>query len=106
MMQAVQGKLNAGLPCQKQLSTRRRFSFTNKLDFRKKLVTCYIWNIVLYGAGAWTLWKVDQKHLECFEMWCWRRMEKIGQTDHVRNGVLQRVKKERNILQTMKKEEW
>jgi len=27
----------------------------------------------------------DQKHLESFEMWCWRRMEKISWTDHVRN---------------------
>jgi hypothetical protein len=27
----------------------------------------------------------EQKHLENFEMWCWRRMEKIGWTDHVRN---------------------
>jgi len=25
---------------------------------------------------------VDQKHLEGFEMWCWRRME-ISWTDHV-----------------------
>ena len=28
---------------------------------------------------------MDQKHLESFEMWCWRRMEKISWTDHVRN---------------------
>jgi len=34
----------------------------------------------------------DQKYLENFEMWCWRRMEKISWTDHVRNGeVLLRV---------------
>jgi hypothetical protein len=32
-------------------------------------------------------------------MWCWRRMEKIGWTDHVRNEeVLLRVKEQRNIL--------
>jgi hypothetical protein len=42
---------------------------------------------------------VDQKHLESFEMWCWRRMEKISWTDHVRNEeVLLRVKEQRNIL--------
>jgi hypothetical protein len=42
---------------------------------------------------------VDQKHLESFEMWCWRRMEEISWTDHVRNeDVLLRVKKQRNIL--------
>jgi hypothetical protein len=28
---------------------------------------------------------VDQKHGESFEMWYWRRIEKIGCTDHVRN---------------------
>jgi hypothetical protein len=32
-------------------------------------------------------------------MWCWRRMEKISWTDHVRNeDVLLRVKELRNIL--------
>ena len=46
---------------------------------------CYIWSIALYGAETWTLRKVDQKYLECFEMWCWRRMEKISWTDRVRN---------------------
>jgi hypothetical protein len=41
---------------------------------------------------------VDQKRLEGFEMWCWRRVEKISWTDHVRNEeVLLRVKKQRNI---------
>jgi hypothetical protein len=39
----------------------------------------------LYGAETWTLRTVDQKHLESFEMWCWRTMEKISWTDHVRN---------------------
>ena len=32
-------------------------------------------------------------------MWCWRRLEKISWTDHVRNEeVLLRVKEQRNIL--------
>ena len=31
---------------------------------------------------------VDQKHLESFEMWCWRRMENISWTDHMRNEEL------------------
>jgi hypothetical protein len=35
-------------------------------------------------------------------MWCWRRMEKIIGTDLVRNVVSLRVKKERNILHTIK----
>jgi hypothetical protein len=71
------------------------------------LPTTYSWinfNIILIyaGAGSWTLRKVDQKHLESFEMWYWRRME-ISWTGRVRNEeVLQRVSEERNILQTVK----
>jgi hypothetical protein len=46
----------------------------------------------------------DQKHLESFEMWYWRRMEKISWTDHVRNEeVLLRVKEQRNILHEISK---
>jgi hypothetical protein len=51
---------------------------------RKKLVNCYIWTIALYGAETWTLWAVYQKHVESFEMWCWRRIEKMNWTDYVR----------------------
>ena len=47
---------------------------------------------------------LEQKHLESFEMWCWRRMEKIGWTDHVRNEeVLLRVMEQRNILHEISK---
>ena len=65
---------------------------------------CYVWSIALYGAETWLLWAMDQKHLESFEMWCWRRMEKISWTDHVRNEVvLLRVKEQRNILHEIHK---
>jgi len=51
--------------------------FTSKLDLnlRKKLVKRYIWSMALYGAEALTLRAADQKYLESFLMWCWRRME-------------------------------
>jgi hypothetical protein len=41
--------------------------------------------------------------VESFEMWCWRRMEKINWTDHVRNEVLLGVKGQRNILHEISK---
>ena len=57
---------------------KRKNLFTSKLDLtlRKKLVKCYVWSMALYGAETWTLRATDQKRLESFEMWCWRRMEK------------------------------
>jgi hypothetical protein len=85
---------------------KKRILFTSTLDLelRKKLVKCYVWSIALYGAETWTLWAVDQKQLESFERWCWRRMGKISWTDHVRNeDVLLRVKEQRNILHEIHK---
>ena len=71
---------------------------------RKKLVKCYICNIVLYGAETWMIRAVDQKHLESFVIWCWRRVEKINWTDHVRNEeVLLRVNEQRNIIHEISK---
>jgi hypothetical protein len=77
---------------------------TLDLESRKKLVKCYVWSIALYGAETLTLWGMDQIHLKSFEMWCWRRKEKISWTDHVRNeDVLLRVKQQRNILHEIRK---
>ena len=70
---------------------------------RKKLVKFYVWSIALFGAGTWTLRAVDYKHLESFEIWCWRRMVKISWTDRVGNEVLLRVKEQRNILHEISK---
>ena len=83
---------------------RTLFTSTLDLELRKKLVKCYVWSIALYGAETWTLRAMDQKHLESFEMWCWRRMERISWTDRVRNEeVLLRVKEQRNILHEIRK---
>ena len=63
----------------------------------------YIWSRALFGAGTWTLWELDQKYLGSFEMWSWRRMEKISWADRVRNEeVLQSVKKENKFTKTIK----
>ncbi|PNF17737.1 hypothetical protein B7P43_G07070 [Cryptotermes secundus] len=86
--------------------SKKKNLFTSKLDLnlRKKLVKYYIWSMALYGAETWTLRAVDQKHLDSFEMWCWRRMKKISWTDYVRNEeVLFRVSEQRNILHQIRK---
>ena len=58
---------------------------SNTIHINMYINTCYVWSMALYGAETWTLRATDQKRLESFEMWCWRRMEKISWTDHVRN---------------------
>ena len=64
----------------------------------------YILSIGVFGAENLALRNVDQKYLESFEMWCWRRTEKISWTDRVRNEeVLLRVNEQRNILHEIRK---
>jgi len=86
--------------------SKKKTLFTSKfyLNLRKKPIKCYIWSMALYGAETWTLRAADQKYLESFEMSCWRRMEKISWTDHVKNEeVLLRVNEQRNILHEIRK---
>ena len=79
--------------------------YIRKFDLKlsKKLVKYYIWSIAFYGAETWMFRAVDQKHRSSFEMWYWRRMEKISWTNHVRKDVLRRVKEQRNILYEISK---
>jgi len=67
------------------LNKKNLFTSILDLNLRKKLVKYYIWSMALYGAETWTLRAADQKRLENFEMWCWRRMEEISWNNHVRN---------------------
>ena len=58
----------------------------------------------MYGAETWTFRAADQKYMGSFEMWFWRRMEKISWTDHVRNEeVLLIVNEQRNIIHEIRK---
>jgi len=75
-----------------------------KLDLRKRLAKCYVWSTLLYGSEAWTMGKREMSRIEAFEMWVWRRMERISWKDKVRNEeVLARVNEERRIMREIKK---
>jgi hypothetical protein len=64
---------------EKAAFNKNKTLFTSELCLKvtEKIVKCYIWSIGLYGAKTWTLRKVDHKYLESFQMWYWRRMDKI-----------------------------
>ena len=55
------------------------------IEFRKKLVRYYDWNIALYGSETWILRKLERRYLESFEMWCWGKIKKIKGSEKVTN---------------------
>ena len=57
-------------------------------ELKKRLVKCFVWSVALYGAETWTLRRNEQKRLEAFEMWIWRRMELVKWTDKIKTAVL------------------
>jgi len=54
-------------------------------DIKKRMVKALIWSVRLYGAETWTMRKEDVKWKEAFEMWIWKRMERISWTEHKTN---------------------
>ena len=105
-MEDVTSEIKSRIAMAKAAFSKKKTLFTSKLDLnlRKILIKRYIWSMALYGTETWTFRPADQKYQESFEMWCWRRMEKISWTDHVRNEeVLLRVNEQSNILHEIRK---
>ena len=69
------------------------------LEMKKKLIKSCIWSVALYGSETWTLGKNEERFVNAFETWSWRRMLKIKWTDRIMNDeVFQRAKEERLLL--------
>jgi hypothetical protein len=65
------------------------------------LYTTYIMLKYFFCLSVHVTDKISRNH----GMWCWRRMEKISWTDHVRNEeVSLRVNEQRNILHEIRKQ--
>ena len=58
---------------------------------------CFVWRVAFYGAEIWRR-RNEQKPLEAFEMWIWRRMESVKWTDKIKNAVLLETVREGRIM--------
>ena len=73
------------------------------LQLKKRMVKSLIWSVTLYASETWTLRKEDIKRLEAFEMWIWRRIERINWMEHWKNvDVLLLVNEERSLNDTIR----
>lgn len=74
------------------------------LEVRKNLIKSFVWSVLLYGCETWTISEKDKKHLEAFEMWCFRRTLKITWCDKITNeDVLKRMKEKRQVMNNIEK---
>ena len=83
----------------------RRFS----KSIRKRMVKTLVWPVAMYGCETWTLRKEEIDRLNAFEMWLWRRMEKVSWTDKKTNEeVLRAVGEDRCLVEKIirRKKNW
>ena len=65
--------------------------------------------VALYGCETWVIEKEAMGWLEAFEMWIWRRLEKVSWEDKMSNEeVLEAVVESRRIVDTIvrRKKNW
>ena len=72
-------------------------------ELKKKMIKTLVWSVMLYGSETWTMRMEDIKRIEAFEMWLWRRIERISWRDHISNEeVLRRVGEKRAMIHTIR----
>lgn len=72
-----------------------------------RVISSMVFPIVTYGSESWTLKKADERRIQAFEMWCWRRALRVPWVDKISNNqILKWVKDsdvERPLLGSVKK---
>ena len=39
-----------------------------------------VFPVVMYGCESWTVKKAERQRIDAFELWCWRRLERVPWT--------------------------
>ena len=47
------------------------------LPKKVRLVKAMVFPVVMYGCENWTIKKVEQRRIDAFELWCWRRLLRV-----------------------------
>ena len=47
------------------------------LPTKGHLVKAMVFPVVMYGCESWTVKKAEQRRIDAFELWCWRRLLRV-----------------------------
>jgi hypothetical protein len=85
------------------LSFKRHVVISNlSLEIKNNFVKTCICSVALCGSETLTRGKNEERVVNAFETWCWRKMLKIKWTDRITNDeVFQRAKEERLLLKIL-----
>ena len=50
------------------------------LPTKVHLVKAMVFPVIMYGCESWTVKKAEQRRIDAFELWCWRRLLRVPWT--------------------------
>ena len=50
------------------------------LPTKVHLVKAMVFPVVMYGCESWTVKKAEDRRIDAFELWCWRRLLRVPWT--------------------------
>ena len=62
---------------------------------RVPIVKAIVFPVVMYGWESWTIKKAENRRIDAFKLWCWRRLLKVLWTIRRSNqSVLKEINRE------------
>ena len=58
------------------------------LPTKVHLVKATVFPVVIYGCESWTIKKAEQRRVDAFELWCWRRLLRVPWTARRSNRTI------------------
>ena len=63
------------------------------------LVKVMVFSVVMYGCESWTIKKAEQRRIDAFELWCWRRLLRVPWTAKRSHQSMQKEINSENSLE-------
>jgi len=85
---------------------KRKFSTSKNMNIvtKKRLIKIYVRSVALYGSETWTINKREKDMLEAFEMWCWRKMQRVSWIDRRSNeDILRTIDEKQTLMDIIKR---
>ena len=76
------------------------------LKLKVRLAKALVWSVALYACETWTLRKQEERMIEVFEMWLWRRVLRVSWTERRTNEWVRErvgVREEHGLLREVRR---
>ena len=61
------------------------------LTTKVQLVKAMVFPVVMYGCESWTVKKAQQRRIDAFELWCWRRLLRVRTARRSNQSILKEI---------------